>query len=54
MKKKTTHPKDMTGDEVMAHVFHPKTVKYIKKHVRDLDAEKEKPAEKEKKRKEMK
>ncbi len=46
MKKKTKHAKDMTGDEVMAHVFHPKAVKHIKKHVQDLDAEKEKLAEK--------
>ena len=37
----------MTGDEVMAHIFHPKTVKHIKKHVQDLDAKKEKPTEKE-------
>jgi len=39
----------MTADEVMAHVLHPKAVKHIKKHVRDLDAEKEKSAEKENK-----
>ncbi len=46
--KKQKHPKDMTSDEVMAHIFHPKAVKHIKKHVRDLDAEKEKSVEKEK------
>jgi hypothetical protein len=49
MNKKTKHPKDMTGDEVMAHIFHPKAVKHIKKHVQDLDAKKEKPTEKENK-----
>jgi hypothetical protein len=33
MPKKVKHPKDMTSDEVMAHVFHPKAVKAIKAHV---------------------
>ena len=33
MKKKTKHPKDMTTDEVMAHVFHPKVAKHLRKHV---------------------
>lgn len=46
MKKKTKHPKDMTNDELLAHVFHPKVVKHIKKHVQDLNAEKEKPSKK--------
>jgi hypothetical protein len=46
MKKKTKHPKDMTGDELIADVFHPKALEHIKKHVKDLDAEKEKPAKK--------
>ena len=35
MKKKTKHPKDMTGDEVMAHVFHPKALKHINRSLRD-------------------
>ena len=42
MQKKTKHPKDMTNDELLAHVFHPKVVKHIKKHVKNLDTEKEK------------
>ena len=42
MKKKIKHPKDMTGDELMADVFHPKALKHIKKHVRDLDTAKKK------------
>lgn len=46
MKKKTKHPKDMTNDELLAHVFHPKVVKHIKKHVQDLNAEKGKPSKK--------
>ena len=49
MKKKAKHPKDMTSDELMADVFHPKAVEHIKKHVRNLDAGKEKPADKENK-----
>jgi hypothetical protein len=40
MKKKAKHPKDMTNDELLAHVFHPKVVEHIKKHVQDLNAEK--------------
>ena len=46
MKKKDKHPKDMTSDELIADVFHPKAVEHIKKHVKDLDAEKEKPVKK--------
>jgi hypothetical protein len=29
--KKKKHPKDMTSDELMKHLFHPKVVKHIKK-----------------------
>lgn len=32
MKKKEKHPKDMTTDEAMKHLFHPKVVKHLKKH----------------------
>jgi len=35
-KKKSTakkHPKHMTTDEAIAHVFHPKIVKHLKDHV---------------------
>ncbi len=35
MKKK--HPKDMTSDELLKRLFHPKVVKHIKKHVRKLN-----------------
>jgi hypothetical protein len=42
MSKKAKHPKDMTNDELLAHVFHPKVVKHIKKHLKNLDDEKEK------------
>jgi hypothetical protein len=29
--KKKKHPKDMTSDELMKHLFHPQVVKHIKK-----------------------
>ena len=29
--KKKKHPKDMTSDELMKHLFHPEVVKHIKK-----------------------
>jgi len=29
--KKKKHPRDMTNDELMKHLFHPKVVKHIKK-----------------------
>ena len=31
MKKTKKHPKDMTSDELMKHLFHPKVVRHIKK-----------------------
>jgi len=42
MPKKVKHPKDMTSDEVIAHVFHPKAVKHLKAHVAELDSAKPK------------
>ena len=42
MKKTYKHPKDMTNDELLSHVFHPKVVKHIKKHVKDLENSKQK------------
>jgi hypothetical protein len=29
--KKKKHPKDMTSDELMKHLFHPNVYKHIKK-----------------------
>jgi hypothetical protein len=29
--KKKKHPRHMTSDELMKHLFHPKVVKHIKK-----------------------
>lgn len=43
MKKKIKHPKDMTTDEAIAHVFHPKALKHLRKHVEKLSTEKKKP-----------
>ena len=39
MATKKKHPKDMTSDELMKHLFHPKVVKHIKhvaKHSRSM------------------
>jgi len=35
-KKPKKHPKDMTTEEAMKHLFTPKGHKLIKKHVADL------------------
>ena len=42
MKKKSKHPKEMTADEAISHVFHPRALKYLKKHVEKLSTDKEK------------
>jgi hypothetical protein len=33
--KKKKHPRHMTSDELMKHLFHPKVVKHIKKVARE-------------------
>jgi hypothetical protein len=33
--KKKKHPRHMTSDELMKHLFHPKVVKHIKKVAAD-------------------
>ena len=38
MPKKIKHPKDMTSDEAMKHLFSPKALKHVKKHVAKLEA----------------
>ena len=30
---KVKHPRDMTNDEAIKHLFHPKVVKHVKKQV---------------------
>jgi hypothetical protein len=37
-KKSKRHPKNMTSDELVKHLFHPKVVKHLKKHVAELNA----------------
>ena len=32
-KKSKKHPKHMTTDEAMKHLFHPRVVNHMKKHV---------------------
>ena len=42
MTEQVKHPKEMTSDEVIAHVFHPKVVKHLKEHLTELEAKKPK------------
>lgn len=35
---KKKHPKDMTTDEAMKHIFHPKIVKHVKAIVKKNNA----------------
>ena len=37
LKKKKKHPKDMTTEEAMRHLFTPKGHKLIKRHVADVE-----------------
>jgi hypothetical protein len=37
MPKKKKHPKDMTSDEAMRHLFTPKGHSLIKKHIAKLE-----------------
>jgi hypothetical protein len=37
MPKKKKHPKNMTSDELLKHLFHPKVVKHVKRHVAKLN-----------------
>ena len=39
-KKLKKHPKDMTSDELAAHVFHPKVLKHAKAHIERLSVAK--------------
>jgi hypothetical protein len=40
---KNKHPKDMTTEEAVKHLFTPKGVKLIKQHIGKLSEEKRKP-----------
>jgi hypothetical protein len=37
-KKSKKHPKDMTDDEALKHIFHPKLVAGVKKHLAEHNA----------------
>jgi len=39
-KKTIKHPKDMTTDETIAYLFHPKGLKHLKKHMEQLSIKK--------------
>ena len=39
-KKPEKHPKDMTNEELAAHVFHPKVLKHAREHIDKLNAPK--------------
>jgi hypothetical protein len=44
MPKKKKRPIDMTSEELAKHVFHPKLLKHVKRHVAKLDASNTKKA----------
>jgi hypothetical protein len=37
MPKTKKHPKEMTNEELAAHVFHPKVLKHAKKHLAEVE-----------------
>ena len=45
MKKEVKHPKDMTTEEAISSVFHPKALEHLKKHVEKLSEKKPKVKE---------
>jgi len=47
MKKKRKHPREMTADEAISHVFHPKALEHLKKHVEKLSKKHRKVADSE-------
>jgi len=38
-RKSKKHPKDMTDDEALRHLFHPKIVRAVKKHLKKHEQE---------------
>lgn len=47
MKKVKKHLKNMTTDEAISHIFHPKALEHLKKHVEKIMSSKKKPVDKE-------
>ena len=35
--KKKKHPRDMTSDELMKHLFHPKVVEHLRKAIQEVN-----------------
>jgi hypothetical protein len=46
MKKTKKHPKDMTTDEAISHIFHPDVLEHLKKHVENIGKKKKKTVKK--------
>ena len=41
-KRLKKHPMEMTDEEALRHLFHPKIVQAVKKHVKEQEAKSEK------------
>jgi hypothetical protein len=46
MPKKKKHPMEMTDEEALKHLFHPKIVKAVQKHTKEQTEEAPKPESK--------
>ncbi len=42
-KKLKKHPMDMTDEEALRHIFHPKIVRAVKKHLKEQEGGSGKP-----------
>lgn len=47
MKKAKKHLKALTTDEAISHIFHPKALEHLKKHLEALSRKKKKPTKQE-------
>ena len=47
---KKKHPMNMTDDEALKHIFHPKIAKAVRKHLKGQSQEKPKPQERRKRK----
>jgi hypothetical protein len=45
MPKKKKHPAEMTDEEALKHIFHPKIVRAVKKHLRGQEQDRERNVE---------
>ncbi len=46
MPKKKKHPMEMTDEEALKHLFHPKIVKAVQTHLKDQTSDKPKRSKK--------